>query len=58
MVPDAGLSIGFEDGLTAAVPLPHTVVHVVPHQAGEDVELPNSEWIAEDGVTGYATRQS
>jgi hypothetical protein len=40
------------------VPLPHTVVHVVPHQAGEDVELPNSEWIAEDGVTGYATRQS
>jgi diadenosine tetraphosphate (Ap4A) HIT family hydrolase len=24
MVPDGGFSIGFEDGLTAAVPVPHT----------------------------------
>jgi hypothetical protein len=53
LVPDGGFSIGFLDGLTAAVPVPHTVVHVVPRRAGEDVELPEcGEWIADEGVVG------
>ena len=53
IVPDGGFSIGFLDGLTAAVPVPHTVIHVVPRRAGEDVALPEcGEWIADDGVMG------
>jgi histidine triad (HIT) family protein len=53
LVPDGGIIIGCLDGLTAAVPVPHKVIHVVPRQAGEDVALPEcSEWIADDGVVG------
>jgi histidine triad (HIT) family protein len=53
MVPDAGFSIGFVDGLTAALPVPHTVIHIVPRRAADDVTLPEcSEWINDDGVLG------
>ena len=30
LVPDGGFAIGFVDGLSAAEPVPHTVIHVVP----------------------------
>jgi hypothetical protein len=53
LVPDGGFSIGFLDCLTAAVPVPHTVVHVVPRRAGQDVDLPQGcEWVVDDGVMG------
>lgn len=53
MVPDGGFSIGFEDGLTAAVPVPHTVIHVVPSGWARMGRLPEcSEWIADDGAGG------
>ena len=51
MVPDGGFSIGFLDGLTVAVPVPHTVILVIPRRAGENVDLPEcGEWIGDDGV--------
>jgi diadenosine tetraphosphate (Ap4A) HIT family hydrolase len=51
MVPDGGFSVGFVDGLTAAEPVPHTVIHVVPRRAGDRVALPEcGEWINDDGV--------
>jgi len=51
MVPNAGFSIGFVDGLTAAEPVPHTAIHIVPRQAGDRVALPEcSEWINDIGV--------
>jgi hypothetical protein len=51
MMPDGGFSIGFLDGLTATVPVPLAVVHVLPRRAGEKVELPECrEWIADDGL--------
>jgi histidine triad (HIT) family protein len=51
LVPDAGFSIGFVDGLTTAEPVPHTVIHVVPRRAGDQVALPDcSGWIHDDGV--------
>ena len=40
LVPDAGFAIGFVDGLTAAVPVPHTVIHIVPRRAEDRIELP------------------
>ena len=50
-LPDDGFSIGFVDGLSAAVPVPHTVIHVVPRRAGDGVVLPEcSEWVHDDGV--------
>lgn len=50
-VPDGGFCIGFVDGLTAAVPVPHTVIHVVPRRARGRVVLPEcGEWIHDDGV--------
>jgi diadenosine tetraphosphate (Ap4A) HIT family hydrolase len=53
LVPDGGFSIGFEDGLKAVVPVPHTVIHVEPRRAGDGVVLPEcGEWIADDGVVG------
>ncbi len=46
-----GFSIGFADGATAAESVPHTVIHVVPRRAGDQVALPEcSEWISDDGV--------
>ena len=51
MVPDNGFAIGFEDGLTAAEPVVHTVIHVVPRRAGDRNALPEcSEWIDDVGV--------
>ena len=53
LVPDGGFSIGFVDGLTTATPVPHTVIHVIPRRAEENVELPEcSEWINDQGVVG------
>ena len=53
MVPDGGFSIGFVDGLTAAEPVPHTVIRIVPRRAWDRVALPGcSEWINDDGVLG------
>ena len=53
MVPDGGFSIGFLDALTAAVPVPHAVIHVLPRRAGDEVALPEcGEWIADDGAVG------
>lgn len=50
LVPDAGFSIGFVDGLTAE-PAPHTVIHIVPRRAGEQIALPEcTEWISDDGL--------
>jgi diadenosine tetraphosphate (Ap4A) HIT family hydrolase len=42
LVPDCGFSIGFLDGLTSAKPVPHTVIHVVPRRAGDQVALPSA----------------
>jgi histidine triad (HIT) family protein len=51
LVPSGGFAIGLVDGLTAAEPVPHTVIHVVPRRAGDRVALPEcSEWINDDGV--------
>ena len=51
LVPDGGFSIGLEDGLTAAVPVPHMVIHIVPRRARHDVALPEcGEWISDEGV--------
>ena len=51
LVPDEGFAIGFVDGLTATVPVLHTVIHVVPRQVGEQVALPEcTEWISDDGL--------
>ena len=48
---DGGFAIGLVDGLTAAEPVPHTVIHVVPRRAGDRVVLPAcSEWITDAGV--------
>jgi histidine triad (HIT) family protein len=45
LVPDSGFSIGFDESGE------HAVVHVVPRQKGDGVELPQDrEWIADDGV--------
>jgi hypothetical protein len=53
LVPDDGFSIGFVDRLTAAVPVPHTVVHMVPRRVGQDVVLPeHGEWIKDEGGMG------
>lgn len=53
VVPHGVFSIGFLDGLTAAVPVPHTVIHIVPRRAGQNVVLPEcGEWIADDGAVG------
>jgi hypothetical protein len=39
------------DGLTTAESVPHTVIHVIPRRAGENVALPEcGEWIGDDGV--------
>jgi histidine triad (HIT) family protein len=51
LVPDDGFAIGFVDGLMAAEPVPHTVIHVVPRRAGDRVALPEcDEWISDDGL--------
>ena len=51
LVPDGGFAIGLVDGLTAAEPVPHTVIHVVPRRAGDRVVLPAcNEWIDDAGV--------
>ena len=50
MVPDAGFSIGFVDGLTAAELAQHTVVHVVPRRAGDRALPECGEWINDDSV--------
>jgi len=46
-------AIGFTDGLTAAEPVPHTVIHVVPLRAAAGTAtLPEcSEWVYDDAVT-------
>jgi diadenosine tetraphosphate (Ap4A) HIT family hydrolase len=45
LVPDGGFSIGFDESGG------HAVVHVVPRQAGDGVELPEAgEWVVDDGV--------
>jgi diadenosine tetraphosphate (Ap4A) HIT family hydrolase len=55
LVPDAGFSIGFVDALSAAEPVEHTVIHVVPRRKGDQVTLPQcSEWIHDDGVLAAA----
>jgi histidine triad (HIT) family protein len=35
LVPDGWFIIGFLDGLTAAVPVPHAVIQVLPRRAGD-----------------------
>jgi histidine triad (HIT) family protein len=51
LVPDEGFAVGFVDGLTAAEPVPHTVIHIVPRRAGDQVVLPEcTEWICDDGL--------
>ena len=51
LVPDQGFAIGFVDGLTAVVPVPHAVIHVVARRAGDQIALPEcSEWISDDGL--------
>jgi hypothetical protein len=34
LVPVWGVGIGFVDGLTAATPVPHAVIYVVPRRGG------------------------
>jgi diadenosine tetraphosphate (Ap4A) HIT family hydrolase len=43
-VPDGGFSIGFDELGE------HAAVHVVPRRAGNEVELPECVWVADDGV--------
>ena len=51
LVPDDGFAVGFVDGLTAAEPVPHTVIHIVPRRTGDQVALPEcTEWISDDGL--------
>lgn len=52
LVPKGGFAIGFADGLTAAEPVAHTVIHVVPLQGanGAVTLLECSEWIHDDSA--------
>ena len=51
LVPEDGFSIGLVDGLTAAEPVPHTVIQVLPRRVGNRVALPEcGEWVDDDGV--------
>ena len=39
------------DALTAAEPVPHAVIHVIPRKVGDQVALPEcGEWIKDRGV--------
>jgi len=51
LVPDDGFSIGFVDSLTAAEPVPHTMIHVIPRRVVDQAVLPEcGEWIEDMGV--------
>jgi diadenosine tetraphosphate (Ap4A) HIT family hydrolase len=51
LLPDAGFSIGFVDALSAAEPVDHAVIHIIPRRKGDRVSLPNcGEWISDDGL--------
>ena len=39
LVPDRGFSIGFLDGLTATVSVPHIVIHAIPRRVGDGIAL-------------------
>jgi diadenosine tetraphosphate (Ap4A) HIT family hydrolase len=39
------------DKLTAAVPVPHTVIHVIPRRVGDQATLPEcGDRVEDDGV--------
>jgi hypothetical protein len=53
LAPDEGFGMGFVDGLTAAEPVPHAIIHIVRRRAGDRVTLLECRgWINDEGVVG------
>ena len=56
LMSDAGFSIGFVDALSAAEPVDHAVLHIIPRRKGDRILLPEcSEWISDDGILSPAS---